>query len=142
VARLANRRLLLVDYHIDTLELLKVAFEVEGATVVAVTSASDALTTLDREHFHGLLCEIVLPDLNGWDLLRRVRSKTAQKQSNIPAIAVTGLVTQTTQQHTQAAGYTGYFPKPVNLDELVAAMVALTQSSVSYQYQTLTAAAS
>lgn len=126
MARLANRRLLIVDHHIDTLDLFKVAFEAEGATVVTVTSASDALTTLDKEQFHSLLCEIVLPDLNGWDLLRRVRSKTAQNQGNIPAIAVTGFVTQTTEQDIQAAGYVGYFPKPVDLDELIVAMAALS----------------
>ena len=139
MARLANQRLLVVDYHRDTLDLFKVAFEAEGATVVTVTSASDALTTLDKEHFHSLLCEIVLPDLNGWDLLHRVRTK-AQKWSNIPAIAVTGFVTQTTEQDTQVAGYAGYFPKPVDLDELIAAMAALTQSGTSYQYPPLTAA--
>lgn len=141
MARLTNRRLLVVDNHMDTLELFKVAFEAEGATVVAVTSASDALTTLDKEQFHSLLCEIVLPDLNGWDLLRRVRTK-AQKWSNIPAIAVTGFVTQTTEQDIQAAGYVGYFPKPVDLDELVAAMAALTHPIISYQYQSLIAATS
>lgn len=139
MARLANQRLLVVDYHIDTLELFKVAFEAEGATVVTATSASDVLTTLDKEQFHSLLCEIVLPDLNGWDLLRRVRTN-AQKWSNIPAIAVTSFVTQTTEHDTQVAGYAGYFPKPVDLDELIAAMAVLTRSSTSYQYQPLIAA--
>lgn len=127
MARLADRRLLVVDYHVDTLELFKVAFEAEGATVVAVTSASDALTTLNQGQFHGLLCEIVLPDLDGWDLLRQVRSKAAYKQRNIPTIVVTGLVTQITEQNLQAAGYAGYFSKPVDLDELIAAMAILTQ---------------
>lgn len=141
MARLANRRLLVVDCHIDTLELFKVAFEAEGATVVTVTSASDVFTTLDQGQFHGLLCKIVLPDLNGWELLRRVRTK-AQKWSKIPAIAVTGFVTQTTEQDIQAAGYAGYFPKPVDLDELIAAIAALTQASNSHQYQPLIAAAS
>lgn len=132
MARLAHRQLLVVDSNVDTLELFKVAFQGEGAIVVTVTSASEALTTLHQRPFHGLLSELVLPDLSGWDFLRRVRSQTALKQELIPAIAVTGLVTQTTEQDIQVAGYAGYFPKPVELDELIAAMAVLTDLDVTH----------
>lgn len=114
----------------DTLELFKVALEAEGATVVAVTSALAALTTLNQGEFHGLLCDIVLPDLNGWDFLRRVRT-TAQAWRNLPALAVTGYVTPTIEQDVQAAGYRGYLLKPVDLNALIAALAALTEPSTT-----------
>lgn len=130
MAKLAHRQLLVVDHDIDTLELFKFVLEAEGATVVEARSALDALETLDKRQFHGLLSDIVLPDLNGCEFLHQVQTKAALKHAEIPAIAVTGLITQTIEQDVQAAGYAGYFPKPVDLDELIPVISTLTHPSL------------
>ncbi|MBD1913451.1 response regulator [Leptolyngbya sp. FACHB-8] len=127
MAKLSPCRLLVVDQYVDTSELFTFALETAGASVVTVSSATEALRALDESHFHGLLCEIVLPDMDGCELLRRLRTGTKKYWQYLPAIAITGFVTRTIQQEVLAAGYSAYMAKPVDLDQLIAAIATLIQ---------------
>lgn len=127
MATLSPCRLLIVDQYVDTSELFTFTLEAAGASVVTVPSAAEALRALDESYFHGLLCEIVLPDMNGCELLRHLRANTTKYWRSLPAIAITGFVTKTIQQEVLASGYSAYMAKPVDLDQLITTIATFIQ---------------
>lgn len=85
---LAGMRVLLVDDHEDTLELLTELLRDVGADVRSAASAADALAALDGFSPHVLVTDIRLPDGDGVDLVRSVRSLSGF--TSLPAVALTG----------------------------------------------------
>ena len=81
-------RVLLVDDHQDTLELLTELLREVGAEVRAAASAADALAALDGFSPHILVTDIRLPDGDGGELVRLVRSRHGL--ASLPAVALTG----------------------------------------------------
>jgi CheY-like chemotaxis protein len=63
-----------------------------------------------------------LPDIDGYELARRLRALPATRESRL--IAVTGYGTFADRQAFEAAGFDHYFPKPANLDKLLQALSA------------------
>ena len=81
-------RVLLVDDHEDTLELLAELLSQVGAEVRAAASAADALAVLDGFSPHVLVTDIRLPDGDGGELVRTVRARSGL--TALPAVALTG----------------------------------------------------
>ena len=81
-------RVLLVDDHEDTLELLSELLRDVGADVRGAASAADALAVLDGFSPHVLVTDLRLPDGDGGELVRTVRSRDGF--TSLPAVALTG----------------------------------------------------
>ena len=81
-------RVLLVDDHEDTLELLTELLSEVGAEVRSAGSKADALAALDGFSPHVLVTDLRLPDGDGSDLVRTVRSRS--EFASLPAVALTG----------------------------------------------------
>ncbi|MEP0873755.1 response regulator [Trichocoleus desertorum AS-A10] len=128
MSKLSNRCLLVVDDDADSRLLFAMAFESEGAEVLTVGSAAEALDLLAWRKPDVLLCDFALPEVNGCGLLREIRTKKARVWQRIPAIAVTAYDSKQVQQEVLAAGFQLFFTKPIDLDELTAAIAELTQS--------------
>jgi PAS domain S-box-containing protein len=126
---LSGLRLLSVDDEADASEVLKAALEQYGATVTTVASAAAALDILEREPFDVLVSDIGMPEMNGYELLRRIRDGDGNARK-IPAIAVTGFAREEDRQRALQAGYRAHVVKPIEPDELAAAVhaAARTQS--------------
>ena len=79
--------------------------------------------TLATEHAPALvLMDIRLPDIDGVEALRRLRVDA--RTASIPVLAVTAQAMQGDRERFLEAGFDGYLSKPVDLDELVAAVEA------------------
>ena len=63
-----------------------------------------------------ILCDIMMPEMDGYELIRKIR--TEDKYEEIKAIAVTSAVQVGSAQSAQDSGFDGFLPKPVFLDEL------------------------
>ncbi len=120
---LSGLRLLSVDDEADASEVLKAALEQYGATVTTVASAAAALDILQREPFDVLVSDIGMPEMNGYELLRRIRTGDGSSRE-IPAIAVTGFAREEDRQRALQAGYRAHVVKPIEPDELAAAVRA------------------
>lgn len=81
---------LLVEDAPDLRELLKIFLKRAGHRVLAVSSAREALASVQEHQFDIILSDIGLPDLDGIELLNTVRSLKGNSNSQIPAIALTG----------------------------------------------------
>jgi two-component system, chemotaxis family, response regulator PixH len=81
---------LLVDDHLDTLELLGHTLRTEGLTVVSTTRARDALGVLDGPSRPGVIVtDLLMPGLSGWDFIAQVRATRAYDA--IPIVVISAV---------------------------------------------------
>lgn len=123
VENLEDCRILLVDDDPDTRILLTTVLEMEGASVCAVGSAIAALDALEQFQPTLLLSDIVMPGMDGYDLLQQIRS---QVQWNcLPAIAFTALSGADYEERSIRAGFQLHLEKPIDLEQLIQTIQAL-----------------
>jgi signal transduction histidine kinase/CheY-like chemotaxis protein len=115
----AGIRVLLVEDHEDSREMLAVLFSQNGLQTTPVASASEAMDALEKQHFDVLISDIGMPDEDGYDLIRQVRALPAEKGGRIPAIALTGYASLQDRDLAIQAGYQEHLAKPVDVDELL-----------------------
>lgn len=115
--------ILAVDDEQDSLLLLKVILEIEGAEVTTVTSTQAALEALSSEQQDLLISDIAMPDEDGLVLIRTVRALDRAKGGAIPAIALSALAPELCQPECLAAGFQDYVTKPVDPQALIAAIL-------------------
>jgi PAS domain S-box-containing protein len=126
-ANLNGLKILIVDDETDTREFITFLLEQAGAHVTAVTSASEGLAALTQFKPDLLLSDIGMPELDGYWLLRQVRSLPPHQGGTIPAIALTAYAGEIDYQQAMAAGFQRHVPKPVEPDLLVRAIADLVQ---------------
>jgi PAS domain S-box-containing protein len=122
---LASVRVLVVDDERDSREFVAFVAEQAGAKVTAVGSAIEALQLLSTTPFDILLCDIGMPDMDGYMLVRQVRALPPDQGGQIPAIALTAYAGDFNQKQALAAGFQRHLAKPVEPNELVEAIVTL-----------------
>lgn len=126
---LRGTRVLVVDDDADNREMLAIILGHSGALVATADCAAEALCVLEREHSQVLISDIGLPGEDGFSLLRKVRALPASRGGNIPAIALTGHGSREDRAHTLGEGFQVHLTKPIALDEMLAALVGVLQSS-------------
>lgn len=128
---LAGVRVLVVDDDADSLDFAAFVLEQDGAFVIALSSAYEALKTLAEVKPDVLVSDISMPDMNGYMLIRQVRTWTPEQGGQIPAIALTAFARNDDQQEALKAGFQMHLSKPFNPEELIAAIVKLVEAKVS-----------
>lgn len=132
VASLEGLQILVVDDEVDTLELFSFLLGNYGANVVTVTSAREALAALNDNpnRYNMLVCDIGMPEQDGYRLIQQVRSLSADAGGQIPAIALTAYVDEAAQQWAITAGFQRHLAKPVDPEELIREIMSIHSSSM------------
>jgi PAS domain S-box-containing protein len=117
VLNLAGVKILLVEDESDSCDLIVWVLEQAGASVTAATSATVALNVLAHSKFDVMVSDIGLPDLDGYSLLKQVRTLPCAQE--LTAIALTAFAGEVNQQTALAAGYQQHLSKPIEPDVLV-----------------------
>src|SRR5690606_28581035 len=125
---LAGRRLLVVDDDEDARETLGALLEARGAQVTTFDGGRDALEYLRVRAWEDwpdlMVCDIGLPDEDGYTLLRRVRTLEGEHRlplaERMPAIALTGYARSEDRVHALVAGFQAHVAKPAQPEELFA----------------------
>jgi CheY-like chemotaxis protein len=125
-AALAGVRVLVVEDDADTRGLLRLALEGEGALVTASASSAEALAAFEAATPDVLLADIGMPDEDGYQLISRIRARSAEAGGRVPAVALTAYAAAEDRRRAMAAGFQRHLAKPVNPTALVAVLVALT----------------
>jgi CheY-like chemotaxis protein len=126
-AVLASVKILAVEDHADTREVLKIFLEWSGAEVVAVESGSAALEALQNQKPDVLICDLSMPQMDGFELLQKIRDLGPQSGS-VPAIACTAFGGKEDVARTQRAGFQAHITKPVDPKILVATIADIVHS--------------
>ncbi len=121
---LTGIRVLTIDDDPDCRELLSLIVAQAGAEVMCVTSAAEFLTALESFQPDVVVSDIGMPEIDGYTLLRQVRLLSSQG-GQVPAIALTAYAGEIDRQQAIAAGFQKHIAKPIEPDQLVAAIVSL-----------------
>jgi CheY-like chemotaxis protein/anti-sigma regulatory factor (Ser/Thr protein kinase) len=113
---LPRRRILVVDDNCDAAESLGELLSALGATVCVVHRGREALDTLDSFAPDSVLLDIGMPDMDGYEVARKIRS-TAE-HGDVLLIALTGWGQEHDQRRALAAGFDHHVVKPPDIDKL------------------------
>ena len=128
--RLDGLGVLLVEDHADSRETIALTLESFGAAVTAVPAVADALTVLRDRSVDILVSDLGMPGADGFDLIRRIRwQEDRGGRPRLPAIALTAYASAEDRERALAAGYDAHVAKPVDADELGAALARLASRS-------------
>ena len=86
-------------------------------TITRSSNVPDALGKLKSGDFELVISDLGMPDMDGYDLIRELR--TIFDSSRLPAIALTGFVSESDRATVTAAGFQAHVAKPVEFDELI-----------------------
>jgi signal transduction histidine kinase/CheY-like chemotaxis protein len=127
LADLSGLKVLLVDDVPDTLDVLEQILRQSGAGTMTAASANMALALLEREQDRPdvIVSDIGMPELDGFEMMRRIRRLPLDAGGEIPAIALTALTRQEDRARALQAGFTDHLAKPVDAGALVACIAAL-----------------
>lgn len=125
---LAGVRVLAVDDSEDTRALLSVLLSQYGAEVSVVDSGAEVLAALKSYDPDVLVCDIGIPNMDGYNLLQQIRVLSSELGGDIPAIAVTAFATQEDYQRALDSGFQKHIAKPIEPEILVSAIAELTQN--------------
>lgn len=114
-------RILIVDDQEDSVSFLRCALEERGHVVTLVGTVAAAVAEATARRYELLVADLLLPDGNGWELIRRLRRGAA-----LPAIALSGLGFPADRERSLKAGFSLHLLKPVDIDVLIAAVESLS----------------
>ena len=123
-------KILAVDDSKDTRELLSVVLEGCGATVTAASSVREALDIFAGWKADVLVCDIGMPERDGYAFIKAIRQLPPEKGRDTPAIALTGYVRVEDRSRALHAGYQMFVPKPIEAGELCSIVANLISNNV------------
>jgi PAS domain S-box-containing protein len=122
---LSGIKVLVVDDEPDARELIKRLLSECAAEVLAAATAAEALEMVRRHRPHVLVSDIGMPEVDGFELLRRVRALGDAGGGRLPAIALTAFARSDDRTRALRAGFLVHVSKPVEASELVATVAAV-----------------
>ena len=115
-----------VEDHDETRETLQTVLTVAGARVQAAPSATAGLLLVEQHRPDVLVADLEMPEVDGWELLRRVRALPPERGGRTPAVALTAHSSAADKAKSIEAGFLLHLTKPFDPYELVDLLAALT----------------
>jgi DNA-binding response OmpR family regulator len=133
----AGACILIIDDDEDIRDILRLSLEREGYRVTLAATGIEGLRKLmDEEPCDLLLLDLVLPDIDGWAILSRVRATPIM--ARIPIIMMTANSDIYSETELLAAGADDYLMKPFSFDNLLAHIQALLRRAALQTINPLT----
>ncbi len=114
---LDGRHVLLVEDDVRNIFALSSVLEPLGARLEIARNGREALEMLDRRSFDLVLMDIMMPEMDGLEAMRRIRAQP--RLAELPIIALTAKVMRDDRQRCFDAGANDYIAKPIDVDKLV-----------------------
>jgi excisionase family DNA binding protein len=113
-----GRRLILIVDDDDRLrEFVRVNLEMEGYSVREAADAEQGLAALEEEPPDLILLDVMMPKVDGWEMLRRVQERHGV--GSIPVIMFSGKVDEEAMRDAASRGAQGFIGKPFNPQQLI-----------------------
>jgi two-component system, sensor histidine kinase len=113
-----SRHAIVVDDNRDAADTLAMALRQHGADVQTTYCAVDALAVLAPHSNAIVIADLGMPDVDGFELARRIRADPAN--ARVRLVALSGWGQQEDRARAQAAGFDAHFTKPADIDALLA----------------------
>ncbi|HSO13937.1 MAG TPA: response regulator [Anaerolineales bacterium] len=124
-----THNILYIEDNPDNTTLVKRALESRGYKLLHAPDGTKGVSLAEAEDIELILLDINLPDIDGYEVARRLRSSTKRKLASIPIIAVTANALKGDAQRALDAGCDVYMSKPINIRELWARVEAFVPIS-------------
>ncbi len=112
-----RRLILIVDDDEKLREFVRVNLEMEGYSVREASSAEDGLKALEEEPPDLILLDVMMPQVDGWEMLQRVQERHGV--GSIPVIMFSGKVDEESLKRATSRGAQGFIGKPFNPQQLI-----------------------
>ncbi|MET0753486.1 MAG: ATP-binding protein [Pyrinomonadaceae bacterium] len=112
-------RILVVDDDADSREMLRYVLEDTKAHIMTAGSAGEALAQFSTFEPDILISDLGMPEMDGYDLIKRIRALPVESGGRTPAIALTGYVGAEEQKRVQTSGFDIHVAKPVDFNRLM-----------------------
>lgn len=109
-------RILIVDDDAPLLHMLQQGLSIRGYLCETAIDAATALRQINRNHFHSVVVDISLPDMNGLHLAQEVK----KLNPDIAVIVMTGFIHEFSYQDAMEVGAADFIKKPFDVQELIA----------------------
>jgi excisionase family DNA binding protein len=116
-AREGRRLILIVDDDDRLREFVRVNLEMEGYSVREAADAEQGLAALEEEPPDLILLDVMMPKVDGWEMLRRVQERHGV--GSIPVIMFSGKVDEEAMRDAASRGAQGFIGKPFNPQQLI-----------------------
>ena len=117
---MAGDVVLVVEDNVRNMTLLRDVLRATGYRTLEASTGGEALALAALHTPALVLMDIRLPDMDGTEALRRLRRDA--RTASVPVLALTAQAMKGDRERFLEAGFDGYLPKPVDLDELLAAI--------------------
>ena len=126
--------ILVADDDKNTRRLMQAVLEGDGYTVTTACDGEEALAVMDREHIDLVVLDIMMPNMDGYELTRQLR----KADFNLPILMVTAKETFEDKQEGFSAGTDDYMVKPIDINEMILRVGALLRRSKMASEHSLT----
>ncbi len=110
-------KVLIVDDEWMTRDLLRMMLERAGFDVVEAVDGRDALKQIDQSRPDTVILDVMMPELDGYEVCRMLRQKPATAE--MPVLMLSAKTQPEAAEEGLRAGATRYLPKPITYDDLI-----------------------
>ena len=121
--------ILCIEDHADNMMLIRRIFRPDNYNLVGAGNGEEGLAIVESQELDLILLDINLPDIDGYEIARRIRSSSKAGLKQIPIIAVTANAMKGDAQKAIDAGCTHYMSKPINIVQLAETVDALVHKT-------------
>jgi len=126
--RLEAVHVFVIDDEPDARDLIRRVLEDQGAQVTTFESAQEALVTLKTTRPTIILCDVGMPKMDGYQLIRTLRAEES-RSDRVPALALTAFARAEDRKRSLVAGYQAHLAKPFDVGELILVIADLVGRS-------------
>jgi len=119
-----SHNILYIEDNPDNMMLVQRALEPRGYNLLKAMKGLDGVEKAESEQIDLILLDINLPDIDGYEVARRLRASNKRELKTVPIIAVTANALKGDAEKALNAGCDVYMSKPINIRELWARVEA------------------
>jgi CheY-like chemotaxis protein len=111
-------QILVIEDQQECRENLIEILELEGYSALGVSNGNEAIAVLSNQHFDLILCDVVLYEVSGWEILAHVRTLRRSRKAYLPFAYVTAQAGMVNQQLAMQLGADYFITKPYRIKEI------------------------
>jgi two-component system, cell cycle response regulator DivK len=126
-----EKNVLYIEDNPDNMVLVKRALESRGYTMLEAPNGLTGISICEQQDVDLILLDINLPDIDGYEVARRIRASEKHALAYVPIIAITANALKGDAEKALSAGCDVYMSKPINIRELWARVEAFVPAPKS-----------
>jgi PAS domain S-box-containing protein len=129
VRALDQMTIVAVDDNGDARAFIDQILKLHGVTTISVDTGDKAIAAVSQNHPDIVLCDLMMPGMDGYAVLRHIRALDDETVKNVPIVALTAFAGAENRLKTQQAGFQAHLDKPIDPSQLIETIQTLIKAS-------------